>query len=256
MATKTQHVEAAAEQLAWKPAGDQLASERPILTLQNGLAAEPILLRRFSKVYGGSILIPASYTETGTVIAGAAPKVAVFVMGRMPAGSDPQAEQIAQLLRRIDWMVQVDDHVVAWKALKLLRSVRNGLDLMRIPDADVKQHLAAAVSEEAAGALAAAGIPVARDADRTADMSQFQVDPASGYTIGQQSTWQSFARGAGSHEVDYLNGEIVQLGRLHGVPTPVNTAIQTTLGRAGLQGTAPGEIPADDVIAAARVTSA
>jgi 2-dehydropantoate 2-reductase len=39
------------------------------------------------------------------------------------------------------------------------------------------------------------------------------------------STWQSLARGH-DLEGDYLNGEIVLLGRLHGVPTPVNTMLQ------------------------------
>ena len=36
------------------------------------------------------------------------------------------------------------------------------------------------------------------------------------------STWQSLARGTGALETDYLNGEIVLQGRLHGVPTPLN----------------------------------
>ena len=36
------------------------------------------------------------------------------------------------------------------------------------------------------------------------------------------STTQSLARGTGSIETDWLNGEIVLLGRLHGVPTPAN----------------------------------
>ena len=40
------------------------------------------------------------------------------------------------------------------------------------------------------------------------------------------SSWQSLARGTGSIEADYLNGEIVLLGRLHGVATPVNAALQ------------------------------
>jgi 2-dehydropantoate 2-reductase len=38
------------------------------------------------------------------------------------------------------------------------------------------------------------------------------------------STWQSLARGL-PLETEHLNGEIVRLGRLHGVPTPVNTAV-------------------------------
>ena len=39
------------------------------------------------------------------------------------------------------------------------------------------------------------------------------------------STWQSLARG-NPVEVDYLNGEIVLLGRLHGVPTPATERLQ------------------------------
>ena len=37
---------------------------------------------------------------------------------------------------------------------------------------------------------------------------------------------QSLLRGTGSVEVDQLNGEVVLLGRLHGVPTPVNELLQ------------------------------
>jgi 2-dehydropantoate 2-reductase len=33
-------------------------------------------------------------------------------------------------------------------------------------------------------------------------------------------------RGAGSLETDYLNGEVVLLGRLHGVATPANATCQ------------------------------
>jgi 2-dehydropantoate 2-reductase len=39
--------------------------------------------------------------------------------------------------------------------------------------------------------------------------------------VGSSSA-QSLARGAGSIETDYLNGEIIMLGRRHGVPTPIN----------------------------------
>ena len=43
------------------------------------------------------------------------------------------------------------------------------------------------------------------------------------------STWQSVQRATGNVEVDYLNGEIVLLGRLHGVATPVNELIRGTV---------------------------
>ena len=55
-------------------------------------------------------------------------------------------------------------------------------------------------------------------------------------------------------EVDYLNGEIVLLGRLHDVPTPVNELLQHATHRAVADGTPPGTIPAADLLAAARLT--
>ncbi|WP_442939933.1 ketopantoate reductase family protein [Nocardioides sp. B-3] len=42
---------------------------------------------------------------------------------------------------------------------------------------------------------------------------------------GGGSTRQSLQRGTGDSEVDYLHGEIVLLGRLHDIRTPVNAAI-------------------------------
>ena len=52
------------------------------------------------------------------------------------------------------------------------------------------------------------------------------------------SSWQSLARGPGSIEADYLNGEIVLLGRLHGVPTPANELFQRLAGQVGGRGAA------------------
>ena len=249
--TKTQHVESASEQLAWKRAGSVLGADLPILTLQNGMAAERILLRRFAAVYGGSIRIPATYTQTGTVTSGAAPKVAAFVLGRMPSGLDAAAQQIADLLRGIDWFVQLDEQVIRWKALKLLHSVKNGLELLEAEGERAQgqlEQLGRRLTQEAAAVCDAASIPIASDAERTADMSQFVVDSATGYREDRQSTWQSFARGAATHEADYLNGEVVQMGRLSGVATPANAALQRALGRAWLHGAAPGTVPVAEVL--------
>jgi 2-dehydropantoate 2-reductase len=63
---------------------------------------------------------------------------------------------------------------------------------------------------------------------------------------GQQSTWQSFARGTSS-EVDYLNGEIVRLGRLHGVAAPQNAAFQRAAARLARDGGKPGSLDIAEV---------
>ena len=56
------------------------------------------------------------------------------------------------------------------------------------------------------------------------------------------SSWQSLARGTGRIETDYLAGEIVRLGRLHGVATPVNELLQVLARGAAVSGAAPGAV--------------
>lgn len=62
------------------------------------------------------------------------------------------------------------------------------------------------------------------------------------------STWQSLARGSGV-EIDYLSGEIVLLGRLHGVPTPVNEAIQRAVHEIARTGAEPGSLDGAEFLA-------
>jgi 2-dehydropantoate 2-reductase len=75
--------------------------------------------------------------------------------------------------------------------------------------------------------LWAAGIDVAsqdEDVARRGDL--LDLHAVGGHERAGGSSWQSLQRGVGSVESDYLNGEIVLLGRRHGVPTPVNALLQ------------------------------
>ncbi|HEY2288497.1 MAG TPA: ketopantoate reductase C-terminal domain-containing protein, partial [Streptosporangiaceae bacterium] len=71
---------------------------------------------------------------------------------------------------------------------------------------------------------------------------QVQIAPANGARRGGGSSWQSLTRGTGSIEADYLNGEIVLLGREHGVPTPVNELLQRLANQFARDRRAPGSI--------------
>jgi 2-dehydropantoate 2-reductase len=64
---------------------------------------------------------------------------------------------------------------------------------------------------------------------------------------------QSLTRGAGSIEADFLNGEIVLLGRERGVPTPVNEALQRLANRAAADRLPPGSLSPAEIFAAAAV---
>ncbi len=61
------------------------------------------------------------------------------------------------------------------------------------------------------------------------------------------STWQSLTRGTAS-EIDYLAGEVVLLGRLNGVPTPVNAAVQALTRQLAGSGGRPRSVDAAAVL--------
>jgi 2-dehydropantoate 2-reductase len=63
------------------------------------------------------------------------------------------------------------------------------------------------------------------------------------------SSWQSLVKGSGSIEADYLNGEIMLLGRLHGIPTPVNETLCRVANEFARERRAPGSLTAAQLIA-------
>jgi len=96
--------------------------------------------------------------------------------------------------------------------------------------------------------LEAAGIDAVtpeEDAARRGD--RFQWGGSAARSRPGASSWQSLARGTGSIEADYLNGEIVLLGRLHGVATPVNALLQGLAQRMAREGLAPGSLAFGDL---------
>src|SRR5262249_56254799 len=78
------------------------------------------------------------------------------------------------------------------------------------------------------------------------------VQPIAGRPRAGSSTRQSLARGAPSLETDYLNGEISLVGRLHGVPTPVNDALCALSDRHLRERRPPQTLPAEEVLERAR----
>lgn len=248
-AVKTQDLESAARVWAWQPVGQGTASwELPAVSVQNGLDADRILLRRFRRVVGGSLLTPAQHLEPGVVRSGALGPSGVLTLGPVgrPGVDLETVERIAEELRGVGYLVEVRADLDRWKAAKILHSVKNGVEVLSGSDDD-RHALADLLAAEAREVLTAVGYDAATPDERTIDLSGFRQDPSSGIAPGQQSTWQSVSRGV-PNEADFLNGEIVLLGRLSGVATPANAALQAHLGRAWLLGLGPGELQVADVL--------
>nr|WP_281070704.1 ketopantoate reductase C-terminal domain-containing protein [Oceaniglobus trochenteri] len=102
------------------------------------------------------------------------------------------------------------------------------------------------VRAEARAVLAAAGIAWDdKDASDPRRETLLRSGEIEGVPRPGGSTLQSLLRGTGSVETDYLNGEIVELGKAHGVETPLNAALVALGRRMAREGLAPGSIGRD-----------
>lgn len=243
LAVKGQDTQAALDSLAHGPA------DLPLVCLQNGVENERRALRRSSRVYAVPVMCPATHLEPGVVECSSAPVSGILDIGRYPSGVDDLATEIAAALSASTFSSIADPTVMRFKWSKLLMNLGNALEAACGPIGR-GSDLYFAARAEGVRVLEAAGIDVASDEEEGARRGDLiSMRRINGERRGGGSSWQSLARGSGSIEVDTLNGEIVLLGRLHGVPTPVNELLQRTANRLAREGAPPASITADELIA-------
>jgi 2-dehydropantoate 2-reductase len=221
----------------------------PVVCLQNGVENERLALRIFATVYGALVMLPAEHLEPGVVQAYSTALTGAIDVGRYPRGVDATCEVVTAALAGARLSSLARPEIMRWKYAKLLLNLGNVIEALCGPDA-ADDELDALVREEGRACMRAAGIDFAseeEDAERRRGM--LTLGEIAGRERGGGSTWQSFARGAGSVETDYLNGEIVLLGRLHGVPTPVNSVLCELAREALRDGLRPGHLAPADVLA-------
>jgi 2-dehydropantoate 2-reductase len=218
----------------------------PVVSVQNGVANEQAILRRFARTYAVCVMLPSSHLEPGVVAQKCHPTPGILDVGRFPGDVDPVVEAIAGDLRRGGFESVPRPDIMAWKHRKLIRNLGNGVDAVCVPG-DGVDELVGLATAEGEGVLLAAGIPVvpeAEDDERRGDVLRSTTGP---WQSGG-STWQSVRRGGGFVEIDYLSGEVVLLGRLHGVPTPVNELLQEVTSGLARAGGEPRSVPARDLL--------
>lgn len=192
----------------------------PVASLQNGVANEPLALRFFPNVYGICVLCPAEHLEPGVVRANSWPFVGGLDIGRYPTGADETAGTVAAALASSGFASVARAGIMPWKYGKLLANLGNAIQALLGEHTD---EIAQRARDEGVACLAAAGIDFEVHHPYRERMT---LRPVGDRARRGGSSWQSLERGTGSVESDYLNGEIALLGRLHGVPTPVNTRLQ------------------------------
>jgi 2-dehydropantoate 2-reductase len=219
-------------------------AEIPVVSLQNGVANEPAYLRWFPNVYGICVMAPTAHIEPGIVQAMSSPIAGLLDIGRYPAGVDDTATAVATALSGSSCESIARPDIMRWKYRKLLMNLGNAVDATCARDDDAAT-LRKLIGAEGTACLDAAGIPhVSREEDRERRGNLLTVGRIAGRDRGGGSTFQSLARGTGAVEVDYLNGEIVWLGRQHGVPTPANELVRRVANEMARAGVPPRSVTA------------
>lgn len=222
-----------------------------LLVAQNGVENERLALRIRPDVYGMCVMMPATHLEPGSVVAESHPVVGVLDVGRYPVGSDETATAIARDLTAAGFRSQPDEAIMRWKYEKLLLNLATAVRAMCGPeagdddvDAAARARLVEELRAEAVACFDRAGVLLPTPQERSARWGGALTPKA---VEGRQrvagSAWQSLARRTGSVESDFTNGEIVLLGRLHGIATPVNELVRRRSAEVARSHRAPGSVP-------------
>jgi 2-dehydropantoate 2-reductase len=238
LAMKTQDTAAALTELSAAAPPEVI-----IASAQNGVENERLALRRFPEVYGVCVLLPASFLEPGVVETYMAPVFGRLDVGRYPRGEDETAGALAGAFTGAGFEAEVRPDIMRFKYGKLVTNLGNAVEAV-IGPGEAGREIARMAREEGAACLRVAGIEAERGVTVLA-----RARPVRGRDRVGGSTHQSLQRGTGTIEADYLNGEIVLLGREHGVPTPVNELLRSLANRMAREGLSPGLMTAEEFLA-------
>jgi 2-dehydropantoate 2-reductase len=219
----------------------------PILCCQNSITNEPAAARYFRRVYGVLIVVPGVFLEPGVVVNNSQGNAGFIEVGQFPTGQDQLSEDVASALSKASYAAYPNGNVMATKAAKMFSNLGNAMGAITDGQGD-QSNFMKQVRHEAALSFRAANVQFESPQEfEKRSREQHRQSPLPPGVRNLGSSWQSLQRGLGSIEADFLNGEIVRLGRLHGVPTPYNEVLQEVSNAMAAQHEKPGKYTAQDL---------
>lgn len=216
--------------------------DQPVVCAQNGVNNERLALRFFRSVYAMTVMLPGDYVTPGEVICYGTPKFGLVDLGRYPNGLDDRVSTIATAFDSANIAAFPLEHVMRSKYGKLRENLGNVVEAA-LGHGSRSGPLMDAIQREAEAVYKAAGIDwVAIGSDDPRRKGLVEMGAVEGATRTGGSSVQSLKRGTGTIETDYLNGEIVLLGRLHGAPTPLNAGLVAVGRELVAKGAKPGSM--------------
>ncbi|MCA1645684.1 MAG: ketopantoate reductase family protein [Chloroflexi bacterium] len=222
----------------------------PIVCCQNSITNEPAALRYFRRVYGGLIVVPGIFLEPGVVFNPSLGNAGFIEIGQFPTGSDAVSVNVAAALSEASYAAYANAQVMAAKGGKMFSNLGNAMGAITDGRGDHMPYMAE-VRGEAELCFTAGNVPYeAPESFEQRALERHRQAPLPPGVRNLGSSWQSLQRG-GSIEADFLNGEIVRLGRLHAIATPYNEVLQEVANTMAAKREKPGKFSAQDLERAA-----
>jgi 2-dehydropantoate 2-reductase len=218
-----------------------------MVCVQNGVANEREVLRLFPSTYATCVIVPGTHLEPGTVVLDSTDAPGILDIGRFPGGTDAVTAAVSEDLRAASFVSEERADIMAWKYRKLVSNLANAVDALCAPGPAASELIGLAQAEGEAVIRQADIAMVSSDDDRARRDGLITMRP--GARAGGGSSRQSLLRGASVTEVDYLTGEIVLIGRVRDIPTPVNELIQRRASAAARANVGPGSVDAAILLA-------
>ena len=183
-------------------------------------------------------------------------------MGVYPSGIDETARALNEALQKAGFRSLVHESRMGIKWSKLVInlgmavSAITGLSGPETRSFKDSRELSADLTDEGMTVLQAARItiedepgrpPAAELGTRLHALSDSTPPPTPGEMKHRPSPWQDLARKTGKTEIDFLNGEIVELGKKLGIPTPLNSLMVKVVKEMAEEGASPGKYSVADL---------
>ena len=226
---------------------------------QNAIWNETHAQRVFTNVYGAVVFVPGVYLQPGEVINARVGHYGYVEVGRYPVGTDLLCATLAEDLGAAGFGAAVNPIVMRAKGAKCLGNLANAVAAITGSNRGADDFMAQARGE-ARRVWRAAGIDFEESEEFAARRGlryhgSDRWPKQDGKPRRGGSSWQSLMRGAGSIESEFLNGEVVQLGRLLGIPAPYNEVLWRRAEQMARDRTPPGRYSIAELTREARAAS-
>jgi 2-dehydropantoate 2-reductase len=198
-----------------------------VVSLQNGIGNEEILVEYSDRVIGGTII--TGFEWRGPAQVHVSVEAGPIRLGRFPAGLDRGVERLVELFRRAGLKVEASESIRTelW-AKTLYNCALNPLGaILDVPYGRLAERhswsIIQRVIEEAFAVCRAEAIVQrwASAADYLAYLKTVQL-PA---TADHHASMLQDIRQGRETEIDFLNGAVVRLASKHGIATPINQTL-------------------------------